>query len=107
MGSARVMKWVTGAMEAFLGIPFLGGLFIVALNWTPLFIMFILHIITLVLSAKENNAKAGSILGIITSIVGWIPIVGMCMHIASAIVLMITAAKKDNHYPNYNNHYGA
>jgi predicted branched-subunit amino acid permease len=107
MKASRVMKWVTGAMEAFLGIPFIGGAFVLGLYWTPLFVMFILHIITLVLSSRDNNAKAGSILGIITSLVAWIPFVGMFMHIASAIVLMITAAKKDDNHQNYSNSYGA
>ncbi|MDB5055266.1 MAG: hypothetical protein JWM44_3316 [Bacilli bacterium] len=100
MSPSRVLKWVTGGMEAFLGIPILGGLFVVSMAWTPLFVMLILHIITLIISSNERKDKTGSILGIVTSCVAWIPIVGMIMHIITAIILMISAAKSDNNSRN-------
>jgi hypothetical protein len=91
MSAARTMKWVTGFMEAFLGIPIIGGLFIISLSWAPLIIMFILHIVTLVLSNQNREQSYGSICGIITSVLGWIPFLGMLMHIITAIVLFISA----------------
>ena len=96
MTSSKVLKWITGAFEIFLGIPVLGGLIIIGTYYTPLFVMFILHIVTLILSTKNREAKYGSILGIVTSLVGWIPIVGMILHIISGILLMVSAAKKEN-----------
>ncbi|QKY70447.1 hypothetical protein [Lentibacillus sp. CBA3610] len=96
MSPSRILKWVTGGFEAFLGIPAIGGAFIVGLYWTPLVIMLILHIITLVMTKKDGGATTGSILGIVTSCIGWIPVVGMIMHIPSAIFLMLNAAAKDN-----------
>jgi hypothetical protein len=96
MSVSRILKWVTGALEALLGIPVLGGAIIVSLLWTPLLIMLVLHIITLVLTKKDGGASVGSVLGIVTSCIGWIPVVGMIMHILSAIFLMINAAKGDN-----------
>ncbi len=96
MSTSRILKWVTGALEALLGIPVLGGMIIVGLLWTPLLIMLILHIITLVLTKKDGGASTGSILGIVTSCIGWIPVVGMIMHILSAVFLMVNAAKEDN-----------
>jgi hypothetical protein len=96
MSTSRILKWVTGALEALLGIPVLGGAIIVSLLWTPLLIMLILHIITLVLTKKDGGASTGSILGIVTSCIGWIPVVGMIMHILSAVFLMVNAAKEDN-----------
>ncbi|MCG3417979.1 hypothetical protein [Oceanobacillus jordanicus] len=95
MSPSRILKWITGAFEAFLGIPAIGGAFIVSLLWTPLAIMLVLHIITLVLTKKDGGATTGSILGIVTSCVGWIPFVGMIMHILSAVFLMINAATPD------------
>ncbi|GJM68398.1 hypothetical protein HMSSN036_06140 [Paenibacillus macerans] len=94
MSSSRILKWITGAFEIFLGIPFLGGIIIINLFWTPLFVMFILHIITLVLSKKNNEPIYGSVLGIVTSVIGWIPVVGMIMHIITGIMLMVSAAQK-------------
>ena len=93
MGIAIILKWVTGVFEALLGIPFLGGLFILANGWAPLGIMLVLHIVTLVFSVKYMQNKYGSILGILTSLIGWIPVVGMAMHIATGICLIYDAAK--------------
>ena len=93
MSASRVLKWVTGGLEAFLGIPFFGGAFILSLAWTPLAVMLALHIVTLVIAKRDGGGSPGSVLGIITSCIGWIPIVGMIMHIITAIFLMIDAAK--------------
>lgn len=95
MSSSRIMKWVTGALEALLGIPILGGTIILGLAWTPLLFMLVLHIVTLILTKKQGGPAAGSILGIVASVIGFIPGVGMVMHILSAIFLMINAATKD------------
>jgi predicted branched-subunit amino acid permease len=91
MRVSTILKWVTGGLEALLGIPILGGTLIIGLAWTPLIVMLILHIVTLVFSVRENEKKHGSILGIVTSCVAWIPFVGMTMHIITAIILMIDA----------------
>jgi len=96
MTSSRILKWVTGSFEILLGIPLLGGAFIMATYYTPLGVMFILHIITLILSAKNGEAKYGSILGVVTSLVAWIPFVGMVLHIITGILLMVSAAKRDS-----------
>ncbi|MFD1036819.1 hypothetical protein ACFQ3N_00055 [Virgibacillus byunsanensis] len=93
MSVSRILRWVTGALEALLGIPLLGGAYILSQGWTPLFFMLIFHIITLIWSKKDDEATGGSIIGIITSCIGWIPVVGMVMHIITAIVLFFTAAK--------------
>lgn len=95
MSTSRVLKWVTGGLEALLAIPVLGAAIIVGLLWIPLFIMLVLHIITLVLTKKDGGASTGSILGIVTSCIAWIPFVGWIMHILTAIFLMVDAAKKD------------
>ncbi|MDQ0270492.1 hypothetical protein [Cytobacillus purgationiresistens] len=92
MKTSTILKWVTGACEALLGIPFLGGIFILSYVWTPLMVMLILHIITLVFSVKEREKIHGSILGIVASCIGWVPIVGMILHIIAAIALMVDAA---------------
>lgn len=96
MKVSTILKWVSGGLEAFLGIPIIGGSVVLGLAWTPLFFMLILHIVTLIFSARENEKKHGSILGIVTSAIGWIPVVGMIMHIVTAVVLMVDAAKSSN-----------
>lgn len=96
MSVSRILKWVTGGLEAILGIPVMGGMIVMGFYYTPLVIMLALHIITLVLTKRDKGHSVGSILGIVTSCVGWIPFVGMVMHILSAIFLMIGAANPDS-----------
>ena len=96
MSSSRIMKWVTGGLELLLGIPVLGGSIVISLVWTPLGIMLALHIVTLILSKKYNEPAHGSVLGIVTSLIAWIPFLGMVMHLITAIFLMISAAKEPN-----------
>jgi hypothetical protein len=96
MSGSRILKWVTGGLEAILGIPVLGGIIVIGLSWTPLFVMLVLHIITLVLSKRNNEPIYGSMLGIVTSLVAWIPVVGWILHVLSAIFLMVSAGKKSN-----------
>ncbi|MFF2481760.1 hypothetical protein [Paenibacillus sp. NPDC058071] len=93
MQTAKTLKWVTGALELVLGIPILGGLIVMGFWYIPLGIMFILHIITLVLSSQAGTSKYGSIVGLITSLLAWIPILGMILHLTSAILLMVSAAQ--------------
>ena len=96
MTSSRILKWVTGSFEILLAFPLLGAAFIIGAAYIPLGVMFVLHIITLVLSIQNQEAKYGSILGIITSLVAWIPMVGWALHIITGILLMVSAAKNDS-----------
>lgn len=96
MPISRIMRWITGGFEAILGIPMFGGLLILSTNYIPLATMLILHIITLILTKDDKGNLRGSILGIVTSCVGWIPFIGMSMHIVTALFLMIDASKPDN-----------
>ncbi|MDF2836599.1 MAG: hypothetical protein K0Q63_2239 [Paenibacillus sp.] len=101
MSSSRIMKWITGSFELILGIPVLGALIILGYAYVPLGIMFILHVITLVMSMKNGETKYGSVVGIVTSLIAWIPFVGMAMHIISGILLMVSAAKSSERGRGY------
>lgn len=95
MKLSKASKWVTFGYEAFLGIPILGGAFILLHGWTPLLIAFILHLIALIFSIRANTSKTGNILGLITSVLGVIPVLGFIMHIGTAFVLLISAIKEN------------
>ncbi|MFD2169127.1 hypothetical protein [Tumebacillus lipolyticus] len=94
MTSSRVMQWVTGSFEILLAIPLLGAGIVMGLYYVPLFLMLILHVVTLVLSSSNREPVFGSVLGIVTSLVAWIPFVGWAMHLLSGIFLMLIAAQK-------------
>ncbi|WP_242268139.1 hypothetical protein [Bacillus cereus group sp. BfR-BA-01352] len=96
--TVKLLKWVSGALEALLGIPVLGGTIVVSLLWLPLLFMLVLHIVTLVLAKKANMSANGNVLGIVTSCLAWIPFVGMILHILSAIFIMMDAARKEETY---------
>ncbi|WP_257350225.1 hypothetical protein [Pseudalkalibacillus decolorationis] len=99
MKTYKILQWVTGLCEAFLAIPIIGGAFVFGNFYIPLFVMFALHIVTLMYAKKEARSSAqsaGSIVGIITSCIAWIPIVGWIMHLITAVILLISAAIKDN-----------
>jgi hypothetical protein len=97
MGTSTILKWITGGLEAFLGIPILGGAIVIGFGWTPLLVMLILHIVTLIFSVKEFQNKYGSIMGIITSVLAWIPVVGMILHIITGLLLLIDAYRSKTH----------
>lgn len=104
MSLSRLMKFVTGGMEAFLGIPVLGGAFVLFTGYTALWVMLALHIVTLLICHKEKAGRLGSVVGIVTSCVAVIPVLGMIMHIISAIVLVLSAlAQQDRN--NYTGPY--
>jgi hypothetical protein len=88
----RIFKLITAIAETYLAIPVIGGLSVVALLWVPLAVMLVLHVITLVVSSNKKSSTSGSILGIVTSILAFIPILGWILHITTAIVLWITFA---------------
>lgn len=95
MSTSKVLKWVAGGMECLWGFPVLGGTIIIGLMWIPLAVMLIFHIVGLVFAIKENKKRTGHILGIVASCVGWIPVVGMVLHILTAIFLMMEAHKDE------------
>lgn len=88
---AILLKWVSGGLEALFGIPILGGIIIISLSYIPLMIMLVLHIATLIVCMREAKSKVGSILGIITNILAWIPFLGMVLHIITAVILLLSA----------------
>ncbi|MBD2864597.1 MULTISPECIES: hypothetical protein [Paenibacillus] len=103
MTNSKVLKWVSGSLELFLAIPILGALVVMGSYYTVLGAMLVLHIVTLVLSKQNNEPIYGSVLGIITSLVAWIPLVGWILHLLSGIFLMVTAAQKSK--PPASHHY--
>lgn len=74
--------------ELILGIPFFGWVAVTTTAWIPLIFMLILHITNIVLARKQHiPVPSGNKLGIVTSIFGFIPFVGMVLHIITAILL--------------------
>ncbi|WP_214845270.1 hypothetical protein [Exiguobacterium sp. S90] len=90
--SLRTLKWVSGGLEAILGIPILGGLIVIGSGYNALWLMLAFHIVVVVLTARAGNVSKGNIVGIVASTVGVIPVVGMLLHMAAAITILLDAA---------------
>ena len=85
----NILKFIAGAFEAFLGIPFIGGIYIISSGYTPLFIMLCFHIAIVIIAKYQRQTAYGNALGIFTSLLAWIPIVGMILHIITSISIFI------------------
>ena len=81
-------------LETLYAIPILGGTIIVSLFWIPLAIALVIHIASLVFTLKEKGNKTGPIMGIIASVLGFIPFVGWLLHVLAAVFNYIGACKK-------------
>jgi len=90
--SLRTLKWVSGGLEAVLGIPILGGLIVFGTGYNALWLMLAFHIVVVVLTARAGRVSKGNIVGIVASTVGVIPFVGMLLHMAAAITILLDAA---------------
>lgn len=91
MRVSRVLLLVAGICELLLAIPILGGTVVLATGYGALGFMFVLHIVTLVFVVRDRAPMYGPILGIITSALAWIPILGWALHLISGIALVINA----------------
>lgn len=98
MSNARVMRWVSGGLELLLAIPFLGGLIVLSTVYVALGIMLVLHIVTLIMSRDESEPVYGSVMGIITSVLAWIPFVGWLLHVVTAVLLLVSASSRGGRY---------
>jgi hypothetical protein len=91
MKTSKVLKWTSFGLEFILGIPFIGAMIIMGFFYLPVILMLALHITTLVICNKQGANKAGSIVGIIASVIGWMPFIGWMIHFGAAIVLLVEA----------------
>lgn len=91
MKISRILLLVGAAFELLLAIPLLGGAFVLGTGYTALGFMFLFHLVTLVFAARERVAFYGPILGMVTSALAWIPILGWIMHLVSGIALLFNA----------------
>jgi hypothetical protein len=79
-------------MEAVLGIPLLGGSIVFFSGYNALWLMLAFNIVVVVSTARAGNVSKGNIVGIVASTVGVIPVVGMFLHMAAAITILVDTA---------------
>ncbi|PEJ57375.1 hypothetical protein CN692_13255 [Bacillus sp. AFS002410] len=89
-------RWLTLVCECILAIPLIGGLVVISSHYSALLIMLVLHIIAIVASGNRGLKLIGSKFGIITCLLGWIPFLGMILHMLTAIILLVTNLQDNN-----------
>ena len=94
MISKKVYRNTVGGLELTLGVPLLGAVIVIYSLWTVLLLMLALHVVGLIISIKNKEMSTGHIVGIVASVIGWIPFVGMISHIITGIFLLVEANKK-------------
>ena len=101
MSYSRILKWISGIFELVLAVPIVGGAIVMGSGYSALGFMLVLHAVTLILSLRNQEAIYGSVWGVLTSLLAWIPFVGWALHLIAAILLMISGSKKTKryHYP--------
>jgi uncharacterized membrane protein len=92
MSNSRSLKWIAGLLELYLAIPIIGGTTILAFGWTPLLVMLVIHTVGIMLATDESRMRTGHIVGFIASILGFIPFIGMLLHLVTATRLIFEAA---------------
>lgn len=97
----KLFKWGTFAYEAFLALPLIGGTFVVANGWGPLGIAFLLHAVAVIILLRERAPFVGNIIGIVTSVIAFIPFVGWIMHAVTAVVLLLEGISAPRQRPRY------
>jgi hypothetical protein len=87
-----------GTCRSFPGHPGYGGAFVISAGYSPLGVMFVR--MRSRCSCFRGTRKSGPILGIITSTLAWIRVVGGHEFIDSDIVLLISACSFRTHSQN-------
>ncbi|TDM12841.1 hypothetical protein [Macrococcus lamae] len=109
-----ILGIITLLNEIFLGIPILGGTYIVSLGWAPLGSNILMYIIMAVILAADRYSPAKDlmyipILGIILNMVAFIPFVGMVCHWIMTlfmILFVIRVMATPTHVGNTRVYYG-
>lgn len=90
MEGEKALKIVTGILELILAIPVFGIVIIYGFLFLPAAVMFVLHLVTLVITIKNKNDFYGSIVGFIAVFLSWIPFIGWLFHLLAGILILIT-----------------
>lgn len=85
MSNLRIAKIIALIFQVVLAIPVLGGSIVILSGYSALGAAFVIHLVVFILALKNNGAKLGSIFGIVTSLIAWIPGIGWLFHTITAV----------------------
>jgi len=88
------LKLIAAIVETILALPFIGGLIVIGTAWLTLVIVLALHIAILAVASQNKAKKVAPIMGIITNVLAWIPVVGWLLHLVTAILYWVDISGK-------------
>jgi len=94
LSASETMKLLTGAMEAVLAVPVPGGFLMPASGCWILVAMCVLHAAALIVCVRHRDSYSGSVMGIIPSMLAWIPFPGWLLHLVTAVLLFVSALRR-------------
>lgn len=86
-------KGIAGGYEALLAVPILGGSIVMLSGWQALSLAFTLHFVVLIISFLSKTSPVPSIIGLITSVLAYVPVLGWLLHTITAIFYIVSAVK--------------
>lgn len=92
MFHSKTLKWITGTLEVILALPVVGVSIVLGSHYIVLPIMFVLHLFTFMMTKKDRGAKSGSVIGMVASCIGWLPLLTIAPHLLAAFFLFVNAA---------------
>jgi hypothetical protein len=95
MTGFRIIGLIALILELLLAIPVLGGTIVIGTAYIILGVTLILHIVALVVAANTGAVKYPGIIGIITSVLAWIPFLGWVLHVVTFILYLIAVIKPE------------
>lgn len=89
ISNLKTLKIVIAISEWVLAIPIVWWTIVLTTAWWILWVLVILHIISLVLSIQNNKSFSWNIIWIITNCIAWFPGIWWIGHIITWIVMLV------------------
>lgn len=88
---AKALKWVTFLYEILLSVPLVGGLYVLGKLETifALLIALVLHLAAWLLLKKNDLPVTANQFGLVSSVLGFVPILGWILHSTTVFLLLI------------------
>src|SRR5699024_3370414 len=92
MFHSKTLKWITGALEVILALPVVGVSILLGSHDIVLPITFVLHLFTFMVTRIDCGAKSDSVIGMVASCIGCLPLLPIAPHLLAAFFLFVNAA---------------
>lgn len=85
--TARTIKWTIIVFESYFSMPVLGHLTYALLYIMLMPVMVTLHVVAFIVSKLTDEPSMPHIIGVITAIIGFIPVIGWLLHITTLVTI--------------------